>query len=147
MVHLKSINYKGCTWQNRQNFPKRLLRTHLTPQKNYRGRKRWFLGRRTTLIVFICAFAAIGTITLLFTIAASAAGPIKGIGGKCLDNNGNHLRNRNKIQLYGCNGTVAQQWTVNSNGTPIWLYACNGTAAQRWLVPKYLYRPRRPCHL
>ena len=57
--------------------------------------------------------------------------------------------NGTAVQLYDCNGTVAQQWTVGSdgtlralgkcmdvtaagtaNGTQIQLYDCNGTGAQ-----------------
>jgi chitinase len=55
------------------------------------------------------------------------------------------------VQLYDCNGTNAQSWTVGSdgslkalgkcmdvtaagtaNGTAVQLYDCNGTAAQKW---------------
>ena len=57
----------------------------------------------------------------------------------------------NPIQVYTCNGTNAQQWTVESNGTlevlgmcldvdgagtangtTVDLYTCNGTGAQVW---------------
>jgi chitinase len=54
----------------------------------------------------------------------------------------------NPIQVYTCNNTSAQQWTVESNGTlgkcldvnggnttngtVVDLYDCNGTAAQTW---------------
>ena len=60
-------------------------------------------------------------------------------------------RTVNPIQVYTCNGTTAQQWTVASgntlqvlgscldvtaagtaNGTLVELYTCNGTAAQVW---------------
>ena len=55
------------------------------------------------------------------------------------------------MQVYTCNGTGAQQWTVESNGTiqalgkcldvsgagtangtKVQLYTCNGTGAQSW---------------
>ena len=104
--------------------------------------------------VFVVVFALIGVTTILLTRAASANGPIKGIAGKCLDNQSNVLKDGNPIQLYHCNNTAAQQWTVNSDGTihltdkycldvkyrgttartPVWLYTCNGTVAQQWKV-------------
>ena len=57
-----------------------------------------------------------------------------------------------KVEVYSCNGTDGQQWTVASNGTvqadgacldvqsggtangtPVQLYTCNGTGAQQWV--------------
>ncbi|MER5623925.1 ricin-type beta-trefoil lectin domain protein [Streptosporangium sp. NPDC002544] len=83
--------------------------------------------------------------------AAAATGQITGIGGKCVDVAGASSANGTAIQLYDCNGTAAQQWTRNgdgtiralgkcldvtaagtANGTQIQLYDCNGTAAQQW---------------
>jgi chitinase len=80
-----------------------------------------------------------------------ATGPIRGYGGKCVDVNAASTANGTPIQLYDCNGTAAQQWTVGSdqtlralgkcmdvtsagtsNGTPIQLWDCNGTGAQKW---------------
>lgn len=82
---------------------------------------------------------------------AVATGPIAGLSGKCLDNKSARVANRNKIQLYQCNGTVAQKWTIYSDNslrvqgycldvagaskeprTRVQLYRCNGTAAQKW---------------
>jgi chitinase len=78
-------------------------------------------------------------------------GPIKGIAGKCVDVAAASSANGTAIQLYTCNGTNAQTWTVNSNGsisalgkcmdisaagtangTVVQLYDCNGTGAQSW---------------
>ncbi|MBS2549387.1 ricin-type beta-trefoil lectin domain protein [Catenulispora sp. NL8] len=78
-------------------------------------------------------------------------GPITGIGGKCVDVAGANTANGTAVQLYDCNGTGAQQWTVGTdgtiralgkcldvtgagtaNGTQVQLYDCNGTAAQQW---------------
>jgi hypothetical protein len=69
----------------------------------------------------------------------------------CVDDADASADNGTAIQLYGCNGTAAQQWTVASdgtlqvfgkcmdvtdgatgNGTPVQLYDCNGTGAQQW---------------
>jgi hypothetical protein len=81
----------------------------------------------------------------------SSTGTITGIGGKCVDVAGASSANGTAVQLYTCNGTGAQQWTVGTdgtlralgkcmdvtgagtaNGTTVQLYDCNGTAAQRW---------------
>lgn len=107
-------------------------------------------------LVFIVAFAAIGGIlTMFLTNAASTTGStFVGVASKCLDNRGNTKADGNKIQLYTCNGTAAQSWTVNSNGTIVnangycldvkgagktaktlvQLYHCNGTVAQKWTI-------------
>jgi cellulose 1,4-beta-cellobiosidase len=80
-------------------------------------------------------------------------GAITGIGGKCVDVAGASSANGTAVQLYSCNGTGAQQWTVGSdgtiralgkcldvaaagtaNGTKAQLYDCNGTGAQQWAV-------------
>ena len=81
-------------------------------------------------------------------------GPIKSrIFNKCVDDLGSGSRNGTKIDLYSCNGTGAQKWIVETNGsltnavnnscitvknggradgTPIVLFACNGSRAQVW---------------
>ena len=98
-------------------------------------------------------FAGTGTAALYdvdaFTL--NGAGPIRGLAGKCLDVAGGNTADGTKIQLYTCNGTVAQQWTVTPNGpvkalgkcldvaggatasgTKAQLWTCNGTGAQVW---------------
>lgn len=81
----------------------------------------------------------------------SPAGPVTGIGGKCVDVAGAGTADGTAIQLWDCNGTAAQQWTVatdgslralgkcmdvtgagTADGTRIQLYSCNGTGAQQW---------------
>jgi chitinase len=78
-------------------------------------------------------------------------GPITGYQGLCLDDRSASTANLNPIQVFTCNGTNAQSWTVNSNGTLtvlgdcldvagagtangtlVDLYPCNGTGAQSW---------------
>ncbi len=87
----------------------------------------------------------------LLPASAAVAGPITGLGGACVDVAGADRANGTPIQLYRCNGTEAQRWTVGAdgsiralgkcldvtaaattNGTPIQLYDCNGTGAQTW---------------
>ncbi|SBT46416.1 glycosyl hydrolase family 18 protein [Micromonospora narathiwatensis] len=78
-------------------------------------------------------------------------GPITGIAGKCVDVAAAGTANGTAIQLYTCNGTAAQNWTVGTDGTlralgkcadvtsgstangaKIQLWDCNGTGAQVW---------------
>jgi hypothetical protein len=85
------------------------------------------------------------------TPPAGRTGRITGIAGKCVDVAAASSANGTAIQLYDCNGTNAQNWTVGAdgtlralgkcmdvtaagtaNGTRIQLYDCNGTGAQVW---------------
>ena len=80
-------------------------------------------------------------------------GPITGPAGKCVDVRSSSSTNGTAVQLYTCNGTSAQQWTVQSdgtiralgkcldvaggttataNGTLIQLWDCNGQSNQKW---------------
>jgi chitosanase len=90
----------------------------------------------------------------LLPASAAVAGPIVGLAGKCVDVAGAGSANGAAVQLYDCNGTGAQNWTVGSsdntiralgkcldvtaastaNGAKIQLYDCNGTGAQKWTV-------------
>ncbi|MFC8203895.1 lectin [[Kitasatospora] papulosa] len=86
--------------------------------------------------------------------AATATGPITGLAGKCVDVAGGAVANGTAVQLYDCNGTAAQQWTVGADGTiralgkcldvasggtadgtKVQLWDCNGSAAQQWATP------------
>ncbi|WP_328678766.1 ricin-type beta-trefoil lectin domain protein [Streptomyces sp. NBC_01261] len=81
----------------------------------------------------------------------SQTGAFVGLGSKCLDVAGGSTTNGTAVQLYDCNSSTAQQWTVGTDGTvrslgkcldvtsastadgaKIQLYDCNGTAAQQW---------------
>ena len=78
-------------------------------------------------------------------------GPVRGLAGKCLDVRGGATADGTQVQLYTCNGSAAQTWTVTPNstvkalgkcldvsgggsadGTKIQLWTCNGTGAQNW---------------
>ncbi|HEV2636692.1 MAG TPA: RICIN domain-containing protein [Actinocrinis sp.] len=83
---------------------------------------------------------------------AVGPGPVKsGIGGKCLDDLAGSSADGTKVDLYDCNGTPAQNWTANAdgtlqvngkcldayaagtgNGTLLDLWDCNGGANQVW---------------
>ncbi|MGV9268297.1 ricin-type beta-trefoil lectin domain protein [Kitasatospora sp. NPDC003701] len=83
--------------------------------------------------------------------AAPTGGTLTGLAGKCLDVAAAATANGTQVQLYTCNGTAAQRWTVGSDGTvralgkcldvnagaaadgtKVQLWDCNGTGAQRW---------------
>ncbi|GAA3293019.1 ricin-type beta-trefoil lectin domain protein [Dactylosporangium vinaceum] len=81
----------------------------------------------------------------------SRTGAITGLGGKCVDVAGASTANGTAVQMYTCNGSGAQQWTIGTDGTvralgkcldvtganaadgtKVQLYDCNGSAAQTW---------------
>jgi hypothetical protein len=110
--------------------------------------------KKSTSILSAAALAAgvLGAFGIAQTaFGADPAGAVTGYGGKCVDVAGASSANGAAVQLYDCNGTAAQTWTVASdgslkalgkcmdvtaagtaNGTQIQLYDCNGTAAQKW---------------
>ncbi|MEU7851858.1 ThuA domain-containing protein [Micromonospora parva] len=82
---------------------------------------------------------------------STGVGPIKGLAGKCLDVRNGATADGTQIQIYTCNNSAAQTWTVTPNstikalgkcldvngsgtadGTKIQLWTCNGTGAQNW---------------
>ncbi|MEW2248677.1 lectin [Streptomyces sp. NPDC006975] len=82
---------------------------------------------------------------------ADRTGAFVGLAGKCLDVAGGSTTNGTAVQLYDCNGTAAQSWTVaadgsiralgkcldvtsgaTADGAKVQLYDCNGTGAQQW---------------
>ncbi|MFG2039618.1 ricin-type beta-trefoil lectin domain protein [Dactylosporangium sp. NPDC048998] len=120
----------------------------MTPSTRTRRRPRLRIGLAATATVL----AAVG-IGMFAMSSASAAtvGQITGYGGKCVDVAAANSANGTQVQLYTCNGTAAQQWTVgddgtiralgkcldiaaasSANGTKVQIYDCNGTAAQKW---------------
>ncbi|MFC7533233.1 chitosanase [Actinoplanes sp. GCM10030250] len=88
----------------------------------------------------------------LLPASAAAAGPITGLGGKCIDVAAAATANGTAIQLYDCNNSAAQHWTTGNsdgtlralgkcldvaaaataNGTKVQLYDCNASGAQKW---------------
>jgi len=80
------------------------------------------------------------------------AGPIRGNGGKCIDDAGAGTNNGTAIQILTCNSANSQNWNWSSvdgtlrtlgkcmdvtngaitNGTQIQLWDCNGTGSQEW---------------
>jgi hypothetical protein len=122
----------------------------MTPPETKRRRLR---PRVLALTISALVVGALGIVGITNAMAATA-GPITGLGGKCVDVAGANSANGTPVQLYDCNGTNAQNWTVGNsdnsiqalgkcmdvtaagtaNGTKIQLYDCNGTNAQKWTV-------------
>ena len=76
--------------------------------------------------------------------------PIRGFGGKCVDDKGNSSANRAAVVIWSCNATdQAQGWKLRGgelihngkclndkgsggSGSPVILYTCNGGSNERW---------------
>jgi Ricin-type beta-trefoil lectin domain/Putative Ig domain len=83
-------------------------------------------------------------------IITAVGGQIKGPNGKCLDDSGGSTTNGNKIDIWNCNGSNAQKWTLNANktlsvlgsclsdrnytgaGTKLVLWTCIGHKNEQW---------------
>ncbi|MGN9806021.1 glycosyl hydrolase family 18 protein [Micromonospora sp. L32] len=116
---------------------------------NAGGMMNWELSQDTTGSTSLVS--AIYDTVMGGTTPSGPTGPITGIGGKCVDVAAANTANGTPIQLYTCNGTAAQTWTVATNGTlqalgkcadvtsgstangaKVQLWDCNGTGAQIW---------------
>jgi len=84
-----------------------------------------------------------------WTINPAITGRIKGDHGKCLDDFGGGTTNGNKVDIWDCNGTVAQKWTFSGGhlmvlgkclndashtgaGTKLVVWGCNNHLSQLW---------------
>ncbi|MFF3456532.1 ricin-type beta-trefoil lectin domain protein [Streptomyces sp. NPDC002730] len=102
-------------------------------------------------------YALPGKTSATFTWSGTQAGgsdptgSLTGLAGKCLDVAGGAGADGTAVQLWDCNGSAAQQWTVRADGTvqalgtcldvtagstangaKVQLYGCNGSGAQQW---------------
>jgi Ricin-type beta-trefoil lectin domain/Glycosyl hydrolases family 16 len=104
----------------------------------------------TMSVAYVAAYSTSGGGTT--PPPTGTTGPITGYQGLCVDVRGANSANFTPVQVYTCNGTNAQQWTVvqagstlhalgscldvdgagTANGTTVDLYTCNGTGAQVW---------------
>jgi beta-glucosidase len=98
---------------------------------------------------------AFATTSFTWTVTPTGSGvattPLVGSNGLCLDLAGDNNTNGTKAEIYTCNGSNGQQWTVEPNGTVhadgkcldvtgggtadgtlVEIYDCNGSAAQVW---------------
>jgi hypothetical protein len=98
---------------------------------------------------------------VIYAAASKAATPVNASyftsglpGAKCMDVYEDGTANYTKVDIYGCNKSAAQQWTINTNGTienangacldlsgarytnntKIVVYKCNTNPAQQWKV-------------
>ena len=72
--------------------------------------------RLFTILAAVALMVGLGMAAAHHSQAATvgATGPITGYQGLCLDDSGASTANFNPIDVYTCNGTNAQQWTVGS---------------------------------
>ncbi|MFG2645068.1 ricin-type beta-trefoil lectin domain protein [Streptomyces sp. NPDC048370] len=89
--------------------------------------------------------------TFTWSGTQASAPSLVGLGGACLDVAGGSAADGTPVQLWQCNGSAAQAWTIHADGTvralgkcldvtdgsttngaKVQLYTCNGTGAQRW---------------
>ncbi|HEY3611760.1 MAG TPA: glycoside hydrolase family 3 C-terminal domain-containing protein [Pseudonocardiaceae bacterium] len=115
-------------------------------------------GTSTVTVMATDGTGATGTTSFVWTASTpSATAPpgsgavIAGVGANlCLDVRAASSADGTPVQIFTCNGTVAQSWTVSggtlqalgkcldvtaagtANGTKVQLFTCNGTGAQAW---------------
>jgi hypothetical protein len=111
----------------------------------------------TMSVAYVAAYTTTGS-------SGGPTGPITGYQGLCVDVRGANTANFTPVQVYTCNGTDAQQWTVvqagstlhalgkcmdingggTTDGTTVDLYDCNNTAAQVFIPQSdgALYNPQ-----
>ena len=81
------------------------------------------------------------------SITSARVGAVGGYAARCMDVAGANPANGTQAQLYTCNGTSAQTWTLADDSTiralgkcldvggtsiPVRIWDCNGTGAQVW---------------
>jgi hypothetical protein len=111
---------------------------------------------RARLAALLAPLVLLATAAVDAPVASAATGGTVTIGGKCLDDADFGTANGTVIQIYSCNGSSAQNWAWNSDGSvtvtpsvgttkcldvtggsnatgaPVQLYDCNAGAAQRF---------------
>ena len=106
----------------------------------------------TMSVQYVAAYTTTGSTSGGGGSGSAGTGEITGYNGLCLDDRGASTALFNPVQVYTCNNTSAQQWTVveagsliedygmcldingggTADGTTVDLYTCNGTGAQVW---------------
>lgn len=113
-------------------------------------------GTTTVTVTAQDGTGAFASTSFVWTVEPGTAGiaatPLVGYQGLCLDIASDSNTNGTKVDIYTCNGTNGQQWTLEpdntiqadgkcldvvgggtANGTLVDLYDCNGTGAQVWV--------------
>jgi Ricin-type beta-trefoil lectin domain len=94
--------------------------------------------------------------TQTFTKPADRSGQITQLPGMCLDVTSSVTDDGTQIQLWGCDNTAAQQWTIGTdgtiralgkcldvafggtaNGTKVQLWGCDNTGSQQWVYTSH----------
>jgi hypothetical protein len=108
------------------------------------------VSKSTVTVTATDGTGAAGAVTFTWTV--ESVGPIhSGISGKCVDDYRDYAANGTKIEIWTCNGTAAQRWTVlpdgtlrinskcmdivnngTTNGSKIQLWSCTGGGNQVW---------------
>jgi len=115
---------------------------------NAGGIMNWELSQDTTGATSLVS--AIYDVAMGGTTPPGGGSAITGYGGKCADVANASTTNGTAIQLWTCNASAAQSWTVSgttlralgkcmdvsgagtANGTVVQLWDCNGSGAQNW---------------
>ncbi len=125
-------------------------------RQTIRRKTQWAMANAGGLMNWELSNDTAGWSSLLGAMSETAAttgsaGPMVGIAGRCLDVMWGRADNGAPIQLWGCNGTNAQSWTLGpsgalrangrcldvpggstASGSVLQLWDCNGTGAQIW---------------
>jgi hypothetical protein len=106
-------------------------------------------GTTTLYLTFSGGTGALFDVDAFTLSRATGQGPIRG-SGRCVDIAGAATADGTNVQLYDCNATAAQTWTVSgatlralgkcmdvaggatADGTRVQLWTCNGSGAQNW---------------
>jgi endoglucanase len=104
------------------------------------------------LINLVAGWATVGSASAATTTPGTV---VSKQSGRCLDVAAAGTANGTVVQVYDCNGTVAQQWqpgangsvqnpqsgrcldlagAATANGSRVQIYDCNGTGAQQWQI-------------
>ena len=106
-------------------------------------------GTNTVTVTAQDAAGAQASTTFVWTVAPTTAGipttPLVNDTGLCLDLSGANNTDGTAVQVYTCNGTNAQQWTVEPDGTvqsegkcldvagsAVDITTCSGSSTQHW---------------
>jgi hypothetical protein len=99
---------------------------------------------------YTSAASASASATATATATASSVKPVKGYGGKCLDDKGNSSANKAAVVIWSCSSSdQAENWSFSSNelkhngkclndkgdggsGSKLILYTCNGGSNEKW---------------
>jgi hypothetical protein len=102
-------------------------------------------------MIVILGVLVVGVLVVVYSSASGSPEVKSALAGKCLDNYRDQTTNGDKVDSYTCNGTAAQRWDLEANGTMqihgkcldvyqqkrnngalLDLFTCNGGSNQKW---------------